>query len=253
MTEDDAELVALIDNELDEDRKTRLLARLQSDDALRQRYDALRAAGAPLAPALDALLETAPLARLKASLAAATSRSAPAQRQGLAWRALAAGVAIGALIGGAAAWTALSLAPRAEDGDWRTAVVEYMSLYNSNTFALFNPDAGREADELRALTAEVGVAPAPADIALAGLRFKTAQVLTYESKSLGQIVYADSDGAPVLFCIIADAEADAPQRSERRGDLSLASWSHGGRGYLVIGRLPQARVADLAATLAQRF
>ena len=40
MTDDDAELVALIDNELDENRKSALLARLETDERLRERYEA---------------------------------------------------------------------------------------------------------------------------------------------------------------------------------------------------------------------
>jgi hypothetical protein len=40
MSDDDAELVALIDNELDEGRRTALLARL-ADDGSRQRYGEL--------------------------------------------------------------------------------------------------------------------------------------------------------------------------------------------------------------------
>ena len=68
MTDEDQELVALIDNELDEDRKNRLLARLEEDPALRARYEALRDAGAPIGAAFDALLAQAPVARLSAAL-----------------------------------------------------------------------------------------------------------------------------------------------------------------------------------------
>ena len=49
MAEEDAELVALLDNELDEDAKGRLLARLAKDEALRERYEALREAGVQIA------------------------------------------------------------------------------------------------------------------------------------------------------------------------------------------------------------
>ena len=49
MTDEDAELVALIDNELDEGSRNALLARLAADERLRQRCDELRAAGAPIA------------------------------------------------------------------------------------------------------------------------------------------------------------------------------------------------------------
>ena len=41
-------------------------------------------------------------------------------------------------------------------------------------------------------------------------------------------------------------------RSERRGNLSLAFWSRGGRSYLVIGRMPTEQAVDLAQTLEKR-
>jgi hypothetical protein len=56
MTDHDTELVALIDNELDGGAKARLLTRLAQDEAMRERYDALREAGRSIAIALDALL-----------------------------------------------------------------------------------------------------------------------------------------------------------------------------------------------------
>jgi anti-sigma factor RsiW len=39
----------------------------------------------------------------------------------------------------------------------------------------------------------------------------------------------------------------------KRGDLAPSSWSRDGRGYLVIGRLSEAQVAELAQTLKARF
>ena len=44
MADEDAELVALIDNELDEVAKGRLLTRLAANEALRKRYEELREA-----------------------------------------------------------------------------------------------------------------------------------------------------------------------------------------------------------------
>ncbi len=157
------------------------------------------------------------------------------------------------MVGGAAARIALSLASHSGGEDWRTAVVEYTDFYNADTFALNNPDAAREAEELRALSAKIGGALTPESVNLAGLRFKAAQILAYDGKPLGQISYVDADGAPVLFCVMADADADAPTRTETRGGLSLTSWSRRGLGYMVIGRLPAQRIADLATTLARRF
>jgi anti-sigma factor RsiW len=61
MAGDDAELVALIDNELDEEARGHLLARLEEDQVLRKRCERLRETGAPIAASLDALIDDAPL------------------------------------------------------------------------------------------------------------------------------------------------------------------------------------------------
>src|SRR5271157_5655710 len=112
MTDDDAELVALIDNELDENRKSALLARLETDERLRERYQALQETGAPIAASFDALLEKAPIERLRVRLPVHSGAQAPPGRfAGVALRELAAGIVIGLLIAGGAAWAALSLAP----------------------------------------------------------------------------------------------------------------------------------------------
>ena len=141
MTDDDAELVALIDNELDENRKSALLARLETDERLRARYEALRETRAPIAASFDALLEKAPIERLRARLPVDSGAQAPPGRfAGVALRELAAGIVIGLLIAGAAAWAALSLAPLTEKEDWHSAVVEYADLYTNETFSPLNPD-----------------------------------------------------------------------------------------------------------------
>ena len=68
MSDDDAELVALIDNELDEDARTTLLARLAADEGLRRRYEEFRQTSGALAASLDELLGQAPLAHLRTTL-----------------------------------------------------------------------------------------------------------------------------------------------------------------------------------------
>jgi len=254
MADEDQELVALIDNELDEDRKSRLLARLEEDVALRARYEALRDAGAPIRGALDALLERAPLARLRDAIPPETAvRRALRRLAGMAFRELAAGFVIGLLAASAAAWLAFGLPHGGEDDDWREAVVGYMDLYTNDTFALINPDRQTQARELRAVSDKVGADLTPENVTMPGLDFKVAFNLSYDGAPLGEIAYVDSTGAPVLFCVIAKGEADAPARSEKRDSFSLASWSRKGRGYLVISRMPEQRVAELAHTLEARF
>jgi anti-sigma factor RsiW len=253
MADDDAQLVALIDNELDDSNRTALLARLAADEGLRQRYEAFRQTGAPLAASLDELLTQAPLARLRAALPAEEPPRLPSRRvSGITLRELAAGI-IGILAAGAAAWVALSLGLLRERQDWRTAVVEYTNLYTNETFSPLNPDASLQAIELSALGAKVGVNLTPESVALPGLRFTVAFMLSYNGAPLGVVAYVDPSGAPVALCIIANDAPDAPIRSERRDNLSLAWWSRGGRSRLVIGRIPEERAVALAQTLEKRI
>jgi anti-sigma factor RsiW len=254
MADDDAELVALIDNELDESRRTALLARLAADERLRQRYEEFRQTGAPLAAFLDELLGQAPLARLRAALPAEEPPRQPSRRfSGIALRNLAAGVVIGLLAASAAVWVALSLGLLRERQDWRTAVIDYTNMYSNETFTPLKPNAQLQAIELSALGARLGANLTPENVALPGLRFTTAFMLTYEGSPLGVIAYVDPSGAPVALCIIANDAPDAPMRSERRDNLSLAWWSRGGRSHLVIGRIPEERAVALAQTLEKRI
>jgi anti-sigma factor RsiW len=253
MTDEDRELVALIDNELDEDRKNRLLARMEEDPPLRARYEALLEAGAAIGAAFDALLEQAPVARLRAAIPPeGVAHKGYRPFAGIALREIAAGIVIGLLAAGAAAWVALSLAPRGEKEDWRSAVAQYTDLYTNETFAPLNPDASLQAIELSAVGARVGANLTPDKIALPDLRFTVAFMLSYQGFPLSVIAYVDHEGAPVLLCVIANKAPDAPMRSERRGDLALAWWSRGGRSYLVIGRMPEERAVALAQTLEKR-
>jgi anti-sigma factor RsiW len=68
---------------------------------------------------------------------------------------------------------------------------------------------------------------------------------------LGRVLFSQP---PATFSRqLGGAEADRQAQSEKRGDLSLTSWINGGRGYLVIGRLPEQQIVDLARTFEMRF
>ena len=83
MSDDDAELVALIDNELDESAEPPSWRVWRRTSGLRQRYEELRQTSAPLAASFDALLRQAPLARLRAALPA--GRAASSAVKALRW------------------------------------------------------------------------------------------------------------------------------------------------------------------------
>jgi anti-sigma factor RsiW len=251
MSDHDAELVALIDNELDEGRKTALLARLAADDGLRQRYEELRQTSVPLAACFGALLEQAPLARLQAALPAPIRR--PLRRfAGVAFRELAAGLVIGALAAGTALWAASTLGLLDGREDWRTAIAEYTHLYTNETFSPLKPDSAQQAVQLKAVGAMVGANLTPENVALPGLRFTWAFMLSYGGSPMGVLAYVDPLGAPVLLCILANGAPDAPTQSERRGDLSLAWWSRNGRSHLVIGHVPEERAVTLAQMIEKQ-
>ena len=137
--------------------------------------------------------------------------------------------------------------------DWRAAVVEYTKLYTNETYSPLHPDAALQAIELSALGDKVGVKLTPENVALPGLQFTVAFMLAFGGSPLGLIAYVDPAGAPVVFCVLANGGADAPIRTEKRGEFSLADWSRGGRGFLVVGRMPKERVAEWAQTLEKQI
>ena len=253
MDDEAADLAELIDNELDPDARSRLLACLEEDTALRKRYERLRETDGLVTGALDDLLKRAPLDRLRAAMPKAEASPIARWRSGRTVLPFAAGIVVGFLAAGFAAWAVLAFAPQEEREDWRTAVVEYMQLYTNETFALEDTALSSQEKKLSAIGEKLKLRLAPETLAVPGLRFRAAQLLEYDGAPLAEIVCVSPQGAPVLFCIIADAGPDLPSRSETRGDLSLTSWSNAGRGYLVGGRLSQHEIAELARTLQRRF
>jgi anti-sigma factor RsiW len=266
--DDDARLLGYADGQLDGAAARALEARLAVDPGLRDRLALIRKGALPFASAFDALLATAPVARLDLSLsellaaqrvsAMARKSSSPSWTQATRLAAAIALLFIGIGLGRLApTWptsspdrTASSDRPRE---DWRAAVAEYASLYTEDTFAAQPRDVATEAADLARLGAKVGVDLTPDRIAIADGQFRGTQILSYDGAPLGQIAYVDPNGHPILFCIFANDQPDAAMKRESRGDYSLASWERGGRGYMVIARAPQDQLAELANALMRKF
>ena len=138
---------------------------------------------------------------------------------GIALRELAAGIVIGLLAAGAAAWVALSFGLTGEGEDWRMAVLEYAELYTNETFAPIHPDPSLQALELSGLSAQVGVELTPEKLALPGLRFTTAFILSYDDSPLALIAYVDSEGAR-----FSSASSPTAPRTRRRARKSAGSF-----------------------------
>jgi anti-sigma factor RsiW len=248
---DDAQLVALIDNQLDETTRQAVHTRLMVEPDLRARYQQLAAGGLPFRAAFEAALADAPVSRMRAKLAPLDSDARRAQpRRRIA--AVAAAVAVALF---AVGWTIGRFAPGStasdEREDWRMAVAGYASLYTKETFA--GLDSPPDPAALARLSQALGVAVTPASIALPDLNFKWAGMLAYDDAPLGEIAYLDGGGDPVVFCIIRNGGKDAPLQADAREGVAIASWARGGRGFLVGGRISKQRATELAATLAARF
>src|ERR1700733_1809233 len=92
--------------------------------------------------------------------------------------------------------------------------------------------------------------PYAENVALPGLRFTWAFMLSYGGSPMGVLAYVGPLGAPVLLCILANGAADAP--TNQGGDLLLAWWSRNGRSHLVIGHVPEKRAVALAQMIEKQ-
>ena len=251
--DDDRQLTAYLDGELDETERAALDARLAAEPLLRARLEALRVAADRSRAAFAALLEAAPVAamqtRLNAALAAPPARAAPSWRRRVATIAAAAAIvafAAGLTVG---RWSAGPDGSLAERDDWRQAVVKYMALYTPESFG--EAVSPRLADELASLSRRL---EAPLDVdrlKLGDLSPRRAELLQYDGAPLGQIGYLDG-ATPVAFCILRDGEPDAALATSSRGGFAVASWAQGGRGFMLIGKIPLDRLTALAQSLKEK-
>ena len=249
--EDDGKLTAYLDGELDQAEQAALEARLASEPNLRERLEALRAAADRTRVAFAALLETAPVAdmraRLDAALAATPARAAWPWRRSVA--AIAAAVAIVAFAAGLGAGRWSGSLGDADHDDWRQAVVEYMELYTPESFG--PAPSPRLAEALATLSQRLG-APLDVDrLQVPGLSLRVAIPLQYDGAPLGEIAYLDG-ATPVAFCITRNGEADAALTTSSRGGFAVASWAQGGRGFMLIGAIPSDRLTILARALKEK-
>jgi len=250
--DDDRELTAYLDGELDKAERAALDARLEGDPTLRARLGALRAAADRTRLAFATLLETAPLAdmrtRLDATLAAPPAPAATPWRRGAA--AIAAAVAIVAFAAGLGAgrWSVGS-GGGGERDDWRQAVVEYMALYTPETFG--SAPSPQLTEEIASLSRRLETSLDVDRLQLDGLSLRRAVLFQYEGAPLGQIAYLDG-ATPLAFCIVRDGEPDAALATSSRGGFAVASWAQGGRGFMLIGKIPVERLAALARSLEEK-
>ena len=251
--DDDLKLTAYLDGELDPDDRAAIEARLAAESDLQARLEALRDAAQLTRAAFETLLDAAPAAamqaRLDATRVAPQRPVAPFPRRAAAVAAAVAIVAFAAGLG-AGRWSAGPGGAVARRDDWRAAVVEYMDLYTTESFG--EATSPRLGAELATLSQRLDAPLDAARLQIDGLALRRAELLQYDGAPLGQIGYLDG-ATPVAFCILRDGEADAPLSTDSRNGFAAASWAGGGRGFMLVGKVPAERLEGLARLLKQRM
>ncbi|MDF1721804.1 MAG: hypothetical protein P1U65_14120 [Minwuia sp.] len=275
----DEDLVAYLDGELALADRQALDQALSDSADLRARLEVLRGGDRPFRESFDLLLDAAPLERMRAALpdptisasVISTTQTPPIPAND--WRSL--GIAamlllaigIGFAVGFGTrsdmgdtallaeldaleaeleeAEAAADAAPVATVKGWRQAVADYQVLFTTDSLT---PDQGGDG-ALALASSQVGLNLDPATRAAAGLEFRRAQVLAFNSKPLVQLAYLGDDGVPVAFCIIASNKPEAGTQYEQRNGLGIVHWIIGGYGLMVIGDLPEERLNSIARDL----
>jgi anti-sigma factor RsiW len=248
-------LVAYIDGELEAAERERLEVRLAADPALSARLAFLSRSSFAYEAAFAPLLEAAPKASLDAMLARVTAAkvavsSRPAwSRRGL----MAASVAL-LVVGALGDRVAGGLIGAEGNAHWRTAVAEYLKLYTPQTLAVMTADAAQRAQELAVVQSGLALPDLrPEDVALPGIALKQAQLLQYDGKALGQILYLDARYGPTALCIMQSSLPAAAVDTEQRHGLNVAYWSSSGHAFMLVGRQPAERLAIFAHSIARRM
>jgi anti-sigma factor RsiW len=136
--------------------------------------------------------------------------------------------------------------------NWRDAVAQYHALYGTATTAGLNPQTDEISQQLALVSRALGVSLAGVDSTVPGLSFKRAQVLDFEGAPLIQIVFETADKVPVAFCLKRSRDAARPASFDPQHGLALASWIRNGIDELVVARLPQEQILDLARQFERR-
>ena len=263
----DGELSAYVDGETSAERRAEIeawLARHPADkarvetfraqaDALRARFGVLeaeprRAAFIKCPPALAACERTPLSARL--------ARVGERRRMALA--------VAGAFIAGAAATLAVVLAPISLF-DARVVTVSPRDAGRADAaraFAaraleahqVFTRDAARPVEVFAAepdalsqwLSARVGLAIAPPDLAPIGLRLLGGRVAPSDWGSAALLVYEASDGDRISLFIAKEPGLAADSRIVVSGQASAIVWGDGWSAYALVGSTSVNRLADVA-------
>jgi anti-sigma factor RsiW len=269
----DADLVAFLDGELTAGERVAIESWLARDEALQVRRSLLAKGGRRFDAAFEPLLAAAPTDRLAEMLEGLVGGRSITAGRGMRvvsrpvlpplWRRLglaAAGLAL--FLAGAAAQFALPTLREAiglgataenEEEEWRQAAAQYVSLYGPETLVGIPDDPAPRERELAMLGAKLDIALPIASVSLPGESLKRVQLLQYDGKPLGQIAYLDAKDGPLALCFYTARQPDRELVPEQRAGLNVVHWASRGHVFMLMGRMPAPRLAELALLLSRQL
>lgn len=251
-------LSAYVDGALNDDDRAEVEALAARDPRVAEEIEALVALNDEIGTAFGTLLEqpvpapvTAaaqlpdpnPAADTLAPETAANTNRAPG------WRALAASLLIGAVLGGGLIWVAAKPDPQVQTAarSWLAEVAEYHQVYARQKRHLVEVPATEQPHIEAWLTNEVGFDLKVPDLSGAGWQFQGARLLVAAGKPVAQLMYTDAGGAVIALCALQNASgSEAPIGARSFGAVHMAVWKSQTGSYAIVGDTPQT-VSALAA------
>lgn len=219
MDETAALLVAYVDGELDESRRSQVEALLAADPNARETVRVYR--------------ETAQLLRAAYGTEAAARPATAVRRQRVSygWAATALAACVAGFVAGAA-WASWPKSPGVE---FAAEVAEYHEVFARETRHLVEVPAADMSELTQWLGKRLDRRLEVPDLTSEGLRFAGARMLVVGGRPVAQLMYTRAEGLPMALCVTKLEGGARPIQEERFGAQSAALWQDGGYGYVVVG------------------
>ena len=271
MQHSDEALIAYLDGELDSAERGHVEAWLEADPAVRERLAALAQSAELLRAAYAELVDEKPPERLIAAARGETGAATPpprgaevvvlqrpADRVAVAplrrWSiglAAAAGL-FGVMFGGVGTYLGIGilnpadpaqqqrLAANAANAIWLDNAAGYYKLMVNagDNMTLDVPASNDPQQALQKISQNLPTQMRLPDLKPWGLSFRGARLVVADGRPAAQLVYITDNKAigPLTLVIGASKQPDIAPTFDRRQDVNLLYWRHGGRAYALAGQ-----------------
>ncbi|WEZ82915.1 anti-sigma factor [Rhizobium sp. 32-5/1] len=136
---------------------------------------------------------------------------------------------------------------------WLDDIAEYHRVYSrQETHLVEVPASQGDAAIINWLASSVGVNFNRPDLAAQGLTFEGGRLLVAAGKPVAQLMYRNAEGDVFAICFLkSESKGEQGKLAESmRDDLAMVSWQKSGASYVVIGPSADAKLRDLAETVA---